>query len=102
MLALERLESGDALEPVPDEGADAADVVVEPHLAVGQDVEAGQLLVLERRPHGVLERLLVRSLLERVPDVPTGQLVGEPGWPRVGAHEGGRQKRQAVHGWERS
>ena len=89
-------EAADALEPVPEEGADPHRVVVEPHLPVGADVEAGLLLLADDRAHGVAERLLVVQRFEGLADVATVELVGEPGGPRVGADHRRRQEGQDV------
>src|SRR5690606_2119729 len=52
-----RLETGNALVEVPAERTDDADVVVVPHVAVGDDVEAGLLLVSNDRGDRVRVRL---------------------------------------------
>ena len=89
-------EAADALEPVPEEGADPHRVVVEPHLPVGADVEAGVLLLADDRAHGVAEGLLVVQRLERLADVASVELLGEPRGARIGADHRGRQERQDV------
>jgi hypothetical protein len=52
-------EAADPLEPVPEERPDAHRVVVEPHLPVGADIEAGALLLADDGADRVAERLLV-------------------------------------------
>ena len=49
--------------------------------AVGQDIEPGVLLILDRHPRGVVKRLGVRCQLERLEDVLARQLVREPRRP---------------------
>ena len=51
----------------------------------------------EAMAQGVLEGFLMLTLLERVPDVATSQLMGEPARPRVGANHRGRQDDFAQH-----
>ena len=88
-----RIEARDPLVHVPAEGADHADVVVVGHLAVGDDVEPGLLLVADHRRGGVGVGLLVPHVLEGDADVAPVQLIAEPMRPRVGADHGGRQDR---------
>jgi len=73
-------------------------VVVEPHLAVGQDVQAGLLLVEDDRAGGVLVGLGVVGQLEGLEDVAAVELVGEPGRARVGADHGAGEKDGGGHG----
>jgi hypothetical protein len=70
-------------------------VVVEPHLAVAQDVEPRVLLILDDDARRVVERLGVRRDLERLEQVLARQLMGEPGRPRVRADH---RRREQVHG----
>src|SRR4029079_17116938 len=58
------LEAVDPLVHVPAETADDADVVVVPHVAVGDDVEARFLLIADDRGHGVVVRLFVLHFLD--------------------------------------
>ena len=85
-------EAADAFVHVPAERADDADVVVVPHVAVGDDVEAHVLLFTDHGGHGVVVRLFVLHFLERDPDVPTEQLVLEPVRPRVRPDHGRREE----------
>lgn len=85
-----------ALEPVPEERPDAHVVVVEPHLAVGQDVEAGILLILDHDARRIVERLGMRRELERLEDVLAGELMREPGRARIRADH--RRREQGGHG----
>src|SRR5205823_7505366 len=71
--------------------SDPADVVVVVHLAVGDDVEPGLLLVADHSVRRVVEGLLVLDFLERDPDVAAAELLVEPARPRVGADHRGRQ-----------
>ena len=87
------LEAGDALVHVPAERADDADVVVVPHVAVGDDVEARFFLVADHRRHGVGVRLFVLDFLERDANVAAQQLLLEPVRPRIRPDHGGREKR---------
>jgi hypothetical protein len=57
MLLFRWLEARNALVLVPTECADDPDVVVEAHLAVGDDVESGIFLVGDRKAIGIVERL---------------------------------------------
>jgi hypothetical protein len=88
---LGRLEAADALVHVPAERPDHADVIVVGHLTVGDDVEAGFLLVADRDMRRILVGLGVVDGLERDADVPAVELVVKPMRPRVGADHGGRQ-----------
>jgi hypothetical protein len=82
------------LVPVPDEGADAAAVVVEMHLAVGDDVQSGELLVLDARGGGVPPGVPVLLELPPLEQVGPGEVVaGVPPRLRVRADHGGRQQR---------
>ena len=72
------LEAADAFVHVPAERADDADVVVVPHVAVGDDVETGFFLIANDRGDGVVIRLFVLHFLERDADVAAEQLVLEP------------------------
>src|SRR3979490_2413029 len=69
--------AADALSHVPAERPDDADVVVVPHVAVGDDVEAGFFLIANHRGDGVVIGLFVLHFLERDADVPAKQLVVE-------------------------
>ena len=77
MRLLGRLKAVDALVHVPAERADDADVIVEPHLAVGDDVETGVLLVVDHGLRGVLVRLFVPDLFEGNPDIAAQQLMAD-------------------------
>ena len=85
-----------ALEPVPEEGPDAHVVVVEPHLAIGQDVEARVLLILDHDARCIVERLGVRGDLERFEHVLARELMGEPQRTRVRTHH--RRRKQHARG----
>ena len=83
----------DALVHVPAERADRPDVVVVPHVAVGDDVEAGFLLIANHRRDGVVVGLFVLHFLERHTDIPAEQLMREPVRTRVRPDHRGGQKR---------
>ena len=85
MLLLGLLEAGNAFVHVPAEGTDHADVVVEVHLAIRDDVEAGFLLIANGQTCGVVECLSVIDRLERDADVAAEQLMCEPlrAWVRA-------------------
>jgi hypothetical protein len=83
MLFLGRLEAADPLVHVPAEGADRTDVVVEVHLAIGDDVQAGLLLIVDRGMGGIGVRFGVVGVLEGHPDISAQQLVVEPVRSRV-------------------
>ena len=73
-----------ALEPVPEERPDPHVVVVEPHLAVGQDVEPGLLLVAQTpRPVASWNASAMRDDLERLEHVASLELIAKPGRPRI-------------------
>ena len=91
MLLAGGVEAADALVHVPAERADHADVVVVRHLAVGDDVEAGFLLVADHHLGGVVIRLLVANLLERDPDVAAEQLLRVPVRARIRPDHRGRK-----------
>jgi hypothetical protein len=90
-------EAADALEPVPEERADPHRVVVEPHLAVGADIEARALLLADHRAYRVAERLLVMAHLEGLADVAAVELIREPGGPRIGPDHRRRKEPIAGH-----
>ena len=92
-----RVVDVDALE----RGGEAVRVALAPHLAVGDDVEAGPLLIADGEDGGVVLRLL--EPLRADPPELVGphprrearrQLlsIDEPVGLRVGAHEGGREE----------
>ena len=85
------LEAADALVHVPAERADDADVVVVPHVAVGDDVEAGLFLIPDDGRHGVVIRLFVLNFLEGDANVAAEQLMLEPVRPRIRTDHGGRK-----------
>ena len=87
-------EAANALEPIPKEGANPHLVVVEPHLPVGHDVEAGALLIVDDRVHRVVEGLGVGGELERLEHVAALELMAKPRGPRVRADHRGREQRQ--------
>jgi hypothetical protein len=63
------------------------------HLAVGDDVQAGALLIVDDRPRRVLVGLEVLVELERVEQMPSEQLVSVPERAWIRADHGGRQQR---------
>src|SRR6185312_3256625 len=86
-------EPVEALVPVPDEGADAAAVVVEMHLAVGDDVQPGELLVLDARRGGVPPGVPVLLELPPFQDVGAREVVaGVP--PRLGVRADHRRREE--------
>ena len=85
------LEAADPFVHVPAERADDADVVVVPHVAVGDDVEAGFFLIADHRRDGVVVGLFVLDFLERDADVAAEQLVLEPLRSRIRSDHGRRK-----------
>ena len=83
MRVLCSLKAVNSLVHVPAERADDADVIVVPHLAVGDDVEAGFLLIVNHRRGGVLVGLFVADLFEGNPNVAAQQLLAIPARPRI-------------------
>jgi hypothetical protein len=64
------LKARNALVHIPAERSDAAHIVVEIHLAVGNNVETSLLLIVDRDLGCVVIRLLVGRFFERYADVP--------------------------------
>jgi len=83
--------AGDALVHVPAERADHPDVVVVIHLAVGDEVEARLLLVVDHDLGRVLIRLLMVDVLERHAHITSKQLIVEPMRSGIGPHHRRRQ-----------
>ena len=91
MLFASRFEAWDALVHVPTERPDRTDVVVVPHVAVGDDVETGFLLVSNHCRDRVGVRLFVLHFLESHTYIAAAQLVGEPMRSRIRPdHSGGQ------------
>src|SRR6185436_5606268 len=82
----------DPLVEIPAERTDGADVVVVPHVAVGDDVESGIFLFANHGRDGVVVGLFVLDFLERDADIAAEQLMLVPVWPWVGSDHRGRQK----------
>jgi hypothetical protein len=85
--------AGDAAQPLDhvEEPRLAADGEVEARVAVGDDVQAGHLLLAHEAGHRVEVLLAEARIPERVLEAPPSQLLGEPLGPRVGAGDGRRQ-----------
>ena len=93
----------DAEEPLDrvEEPGLAAHREVEPRVAVGDDVEAGLLLLPDDAAHGVQVLLAEARVAERFLEGPPPQHLGEPRRPRPGAGDGRRQReiaRRVEHG----
>ena len=69
----------------------AADVVVEAAVAVGDDVEAGELLVAQIAGQRVLVLLAEAPRHHRLEEMPRAEIFGVPARPRQRAGDGGRQ-----------
>src|SRR5438034_7968712 len=86
------LEPADALVHVPAERADHADVVVVPHVAVGDDVQPGFFLIADHRRHRIVVSLFMLDFLKRDANIAAKQLVAVPLWSWKGTDHCGRQK----------
>ena len=84
-------EAADALVHVPAEGADAPDVIVEIHLTVGDDIEPGALLIVDRHLRGVRVGLLMLHFLECDSNIAATQLLPKPSGSWIGTDHGGRK-----------
>ena len=64
----------DALIPIPHKRSNAAAVVIKPHLAVSQDVQAGLLLILQHRPDCVFKCFGMIDIFKGVPNISSMEL----------------------------
>src|SRR5262245_44156465 len=92
MLFLCGLEAVDPLVEIPAERTDHTDVVVVPHVAVGDDVEAGGFLITNDGGDRVVIRLFVLNFLERNSNIAAEQLMLIPVRPWIRSDHGGREK----------
>ena len=92
VLFLRSLEAVDPLVEIPTERPDHADVVVVPHVAVGDDIQSRLFLVADDRRHGVGVHLFVLHFLECHANVAAEQLLLEPLRPWIRADHRGREK----------